>query len=197
MALSNWDTYALDEKSRPTNGVFVSPLGVQVEIYKNWIYVRDTKAWEDGGGYIEPVIMEIQHGELTYKDIHIHAIRGPQNGIYLCVHTSWWSSKEEDEKYMMIGIGCYGYSDHDWIGVQDGSVEFLKEFLTGLVKDYTISEDMIKDIDYEKGLRFNQGDAYFAKALGFETPATEPGEAEGTILEEMIDNMKEGEKDEE
>lgn len=42
MALSNWDTMSMDEKGKTLSGEFVSPLGVKVEFYKNWIYVRES-----------------------------------------------------------------------------------------------------------------------------------------------------------
>ena len=59
MALSNWDTFAVDEKGEPTDGRFTSALGVEVEIYKNWLYVRDEQAWRDGGRFVSPTVMSM------------------------------------------------------------------------------------------------------------------------------------------
>src|SRR5271154_4408257 len=85
MALSNWDTLAVDEKGEPCSGSFVSPLGIEIEIYKNWLYVRDAKAWvESDHCFTNDTIMQIENGKLRYKDVEITAIRGPKNGVY-CV----------------------------------------------------------------------------------------------------------------
>ncbi len=153
MALSNWDTLALDESGRPTNGVFTSPLGIVVEIYKNWLYVRDSKGWESGGGYVEPTIMEIQHGSLSYKDVQISAIRGPKNGVYCVVQSAvyptpiagvcptcqakkggWHGVKCPSfvrvKHLVMVGIGCYGYSESgDWLGVEAADKQLLYEWI--------------------------------------------------------------------
>ncbi len=106
MALSNWDTLAIDHEGKSTNGVFISPLGVQVEIYKNWLYVRDEKAWQEGGSYIEPTIMHINEGNLHYKDVDILAKRGPQKGIYVLVYSGW---EHSNTFVAMAGSGVSGY----------------------------------------------------------------------------------------
>ena len=47
MALSNWDTLALNEKGKVLSGSWESFKKVGIEIYKAFIYVRDKKAWND------------------------------------------------------------------------------------------------------------------------------------------------------
>ena len=37
MALSNWDTFAMTHENKSCGGVYTSPQGISVEIYKNWI----------------------------------------------------------------------------------------------------------------------------------------------------------------
>lgn len=227
MALSNWDTLALNEKGESTNGVFTSPLGVTVEIYKNWLYVRDPKAWQEGGSYVHPVVMEVQKGSFHYKDVQIEAIRGPKNGIYCVVSCTRYQDQPkatpEDPKpaYVppivtaMVGIGCYGYGGEygdEWIGIDDTEKDFLagwlqghateqvtmfsssydpktKEWVKGKEVMETVSHNFdkaIRDIPFGNALRFNQGDAYFAKNLDFELPATKPGEAQPTIMSQML-----------
>jgi len=153
MALSNWDTLAVDETGESTNGVFVSPLGVSVEFYKNWLYVRDRKGWQEGGRFVEPTVMQVDHGSLSYKDVSICAVRGPQNGVYAVVEStiyppsltgdcskckakakSHWHEKGcpdfVDTKYLvMVGCGVYGYSGEDWVGVDDESKKFLVDWI--------------------------------------------------------------------
>jgi len=185
MALSNWDTLAFDEKGESSTGDFTSKLGVEVEVYKNWLYVRDEKAWVDGGQFVKSTVMQIQHGEITYKDIHVVALRGPQNGVYAFVWSGW-----EHEKTLtgMIGIGVYGYDDRgEFIGVTTDSLEWFKEQIkTG---DLDVPK-VLKEIDLSKGQRFNQGDAFFAQHLGEGIPATPPGEAGPTVVSQIIKNTK-------
>lgn len=131
MALSNWDTLAIDLDGNPTNGVFKSQRsGATVELYKNWIYVRDPKAWREGDGrYVNDVVLEIQHGSLCYQNIHIAAMRGPQQGVFVVCWTVDYN--EKPAKYEgMIGCGVYGFDNEDWVGVTKESLDFLKEWIT-------------------------------------------------------------------
>lgn len=124
MALSNWDTLAVDHTGKPCRGLFTSPKGISVEFYKNWLYVRDPKAWHEGSSYVKPTIMQISHGSLTYGDVQIEAIRGPKNGIYALVYSTQYPDYRIDEGKVsitegsklkdpvttgMVGIGCYGF----------------------------------------------------------------------------------------
>lgn len=235
MALSNWETLAVNAKGEPINGVFVSKLGVSVEFYKNWLYVRDPKGWLEGGHFIEPTVMKVESCELAYKDVRIIAKRGPQDGIYAVIYSQRFErvpeggctacgKQDKVHKYgthgelelpfhasdcpvvfdCMVGIGCYGYEDREFVGVKAESVEFLKAWLNtssqevmelrnerGEVEhrseytDYAF-EEAFRKIPLEKPLRFNQGDAYFSKRLDFDLPATEPGAQQDTVLSQML-----------
>lgn len=182
MALSNWDTLAVDEKGEPTDGRFTSPLGVQVEIYKNWLYVRDEQSWREGGRFIAPTVMSVTHGELVYNDVSFYAVRGPKEGIYLAV---WTGYPHEPNWKAMVGIGCYGYDDHRWIGVQAADIRFLEIML----KADAVPQEL-GVLDFSKALRFNQGDRYFAEKLRLESPSTPPGESEEPFLTQLVDEMK-------
>ncbi len=202
MALSSWDTLAVNLNGEAQAGFFVSPGGVKIEIYKNWIYIRDPKAWREGGSFTQDVVMEIQHGELRYGDVEIHAIRGPQNGVYVvCWH-------ENEQTTGMIGCGVYGYEGEKWIGVTPDSVEFLQKWISH--KERMFSDEEIDDIvanwanpkadagewalenreefifDFSKeiagvkldqAIRYNQGNMYFAKKVGTPLDETKPGES--------------------
>jgi hypothetical protein len=209
MALSNWDTMALNEKGEPSHGEFTSPCGVSVEFYKNWLYVRDAKAWQEGGGYTEPTVMEIQPGDIRYKDVHILALRGPQNGVFAVVWTGYG-----DEVKGMAGCGVYGYEGMEWIGVTPESLTWwvaklrgeheetynLSSYVTepdgssreeklpemkSMVPDLDVP-DVFRKLEWGQALRFNQGDAFFAAAAGQATPGTAPGEAQPTVMSQMI-----------
>jgi hypothetical protein len=186
MALSNWDTLSLDEDSKPTNGVICSKLGIYVEIHKNWLYVRDDKAWVQEGGFRKPTVMQIYEGDIIYKDVRILAERGPQEGIYCFVHTT--TSKEPVS--VMVGIGCYGYDSHsDWVGVTAGSLYYLKSLCTN---KWAINlweenlETILKTLDFSQALRFNQGDEFFSTAFGEAIPATKVGKAEKSVVEKAL-----------
>jgi len=208
MALSNWDTLVIDETGKAINGVFKSPLGIEVEFYKNWLYIHDKKAWEEGGAFVEDTVMEVQSGCFRYKDTNVLAFRGPQNGVFAIVWNTTYEKGKDAKTTGMVGCGVYGYDDSgEFIGVIPETkrwfVACLKE--TEVVKiegageggktmEYESSvldfPEEFKKLDWEQALRFNQGDAYFAARLGHEIPATEVGKPEPTIMSGIIKNMK-------
>lgn len=167
MALSNWDTLAVDLKGEAQAGFFVSPCGVRVEIYKNWVYIHDPKAWRKGGQFCEDVVIELQHGDLHYMDVEIRAVRGPQNGIYVaCWHIDWHVEDKKPAEYTgMVGCGVYGFEGEDWVGVTPDSVEFLQKWIGKKERTWTDEEIVIMmetfnnpDLDpkeHEKWLREN------------------------------------------
>ena len=182
MALSNWDTWAINQDSKISNGVFKSELGFQIQIYKNWLYLQDTVSWQEHGGFVEPTIMELWDGELRYKNTQIIACRGPKNGIYCAV----WSSKPIN---LLTGIGCYGYVYDKWVGVTNAEINWLKHWLFKIEETSSYIwgiKEHIKKIDFESGGRFNQGDAYFADKLGVETPSTLPGKSDEPVINKLI-----------
>lgn len=153
MALCNWDTLAINETGASANGVLVSPLGVKVLIYKNWVYVQDESAWSEGCPYMKPYVMEVHAGHLTYKDTTIVAVRGPQNGVFAYVSCG---SK------VMLGCGVYGYQGKKWVGVTGKSALALRK----LAERHSLA-----NIDLDNVLSLNQGDARIAKEFGTEVPA--------------------------
>jgi hypothetical protein len=204
MALSNWDSLSVDQAGNPTSGVFTSPLGVSVEVYKNWLYVRDEKAWV-AGAFSRPTVMEVQAGNIRYKDVHIHAVRGPRSGVYAAVHVSVYE-KETDGcdkckaargKYHasdcvdrvpthvlgMVGCGVYGYDGEEFVGVTEDCVEFLRDWLTNDDVDHPPE---FRRINFGGATRHNQGDAFFASHFGEPVPATAPGAAEPTIMSQLF-----------
>jgi hypothetical protein len=79
----------------------------------------------------------------------------------------------------------------EFVGVQQESIEFLKKLLLDEIEG--MDEDNKKETPHYRmadalsnGLRYNQGDAYFANALGKDVPSTKPGEAETPILEKLL-----------
>lgn len=122
MALGNWAYFSLNEKSEHTSGTLHSEFGVQVETYKNWLYVGDEKAWDEKSGSAKPTVMEIHEGDLLYKDVQIVARRGPKNGIYFVACSPCYCPKQ-----IMVGIGVYGYNNSNWVGIEIADKQFLHD----------------------------------------------------------------------
>ena len=91
MALSNWDIFAMNHKGEPCNGKFISPSGIEVGIYKIWIYVRDKEC----GDCNRPnnTVMQIYESRLSYKDVQIVSIFKNYT-LYMAV---WSGIDNEDE----------------------------------------------------------------------------------------------------
>lgn len=106
MAMSNYSTWAFDEHGQPSRGQLVTPAGVGAEIYKNWVYVKDPRSWRDEGKYVWPVVMSIEHGRLTYLDLNLLVVRGPQHGAYV---VAYFLRKNRPRGF----AGCGTYVDRD------------------------------------------------------------------------------------
>jgi hypothetical protein len=203
MALSNWDTMALTHEGEFSRGEFVSPAGVKVEIYKNWVYVHDPKAWRQHGCFCEPVVMELKEGVAHYMDVKILALRGPQRGAYV---VAWSGYKFNSTLTGMLGCGVYGYKGDDWIGVLPESLQWFQDRLREVkvetycqeyedengeivVENYEFKTPILdvpkpfREINLTEGKRFNQGDAYFERKVGLINSPTKAGESPGTILQ--------------
>jgi hypothetical protein len=215
MALSNWDTAAIDLDGNPVTGVVRSPLGVVVRIYKNWLYVEDAEAYK-GGGFTSPVVAHINEGSLVYRDVFIEAVRGPQSGVYV---VAWSYRDPNDYKAGMVGmVGCgvHGYDDRTFVGVKPESLQWLqdrlraKHVVTGQILHSSVYDgvkgswtddkivlnpydvwdwdvpDSARQLDVRSAVRFNQGDAFFASHVGFDIPGTSAGDAQPTIMSQML-----------
>ena len=260
MALSSYDTLAVDQDGNPTTGVFTSPSGIQIEVRKTRINILDSKGWTKHMGFTEPFVSEIESGSVLYKDVVIEAIRGPQDGIYAVVYSyeyihekvslirklnrrfhklfdpykiPWiirqhlsqiiidamhnFSKKIPLPKHIgtktngMVCVGVYGYSGEDWVGILPSSMEWFqaklrnhtktKEILcidnNGKLIEYESTEyewegipDSLREISFEKAVRFNQGDKYFADRGVGEINTTKPGDADTPTMEKIVDGIK-------
>ena len=191
MALSNWDIFAMDHNGNPTNGKFMSPLGIEVEIYKRWAHIKDKDAWVgDGYGRPEPYIMQLYESRMNYRDISIASIFKSYT-IYLAV----WSGDEDEETFTgMVGIGTNGYSyKGEYTGVAQKQIDRLHRFLnTKSIYRFTEIDipKKLAELDLSKGKRFNQGDGFFHNTVGFDRQCTDVGKAKEPHLLRAIKNMK-------
>lgn len=162
MALSDYDLLAFDTKCRPCNGVFKSG-NTSVRVYKNWVYVSNTKMWvPNESSFVFPTIAQITGGgEVNIGKVSIHTSWDTnQNSIFVaCI------SRQPRTK-MMVGIGCYGhinttkiYAERlgldpnlDWFGGSrhhDGkSDEMISRFIdegNGGMEEYIVPPEFVID----------------------------------------------------
>jgi hypothetical protein len=196
MALSNWDTFAIDHRGNPCKGEFISPDGIKVRIYKNWLYLSDNSWGKIGERYVRPYSMEIFDSRLAVKDTRLVSlfVRG---SIYVAVWSGYENVTDNDEDSLkgMVGIGSSGYSNDKYVGISDKQLIRLRKFLneSTTVCEITIPT-IFKDIDFSKGKRFNQGDMFFHEAIGLEKQCSEIGSAEEPILSKIFRKIEGSEK---
>lgn len=189
MALSNWDTLAFGPDSKPCNGTFDLEMNKEysIHIHKNWIYVYTGKSY----------LASIHEGDLTFLSSSIEIVRAErQSSVFIFVSERVYSKEEECsnkwfEPYHRLfgGIGCYGFNGSAWVGVEKSTVdEFFNwcESKRDLDFPNKIYDEWLEKCKESSLQRFNQGDAFFAKHLGFETPSTKVGEAKDPIIFKLI-----------
>lgn len=194
MALSNWDTLCVSLDGTPSDGTVQSRLGVSVSFYKNWLYVRDPVAWQEGGRFVHPTVMMIDRGALEYKDVTIYAERGPQEGVYAAVTTGTTG---------MVGCGVYGFGvpanahqnrvssrEPVWLGVTADTIKWFSRRVRGGRWHWP---EGFKVEWLEQARSLNQGDAYIAQHAGmtafstFIAFATAPGARRAPLMLSIID----------
>jgi len=197
MALSNWDTLCFNHKGEVCEGKFTSPMGIIVEVYKNWLHIKDEYAHRENPHVMsKPVIAKIETGELRYMDVSIKcefqsnfddSSDDPEdwhsdcNRILYCI----WNSYDGEPDFTGIcGVACMADMDSN-------DIEALKIFLQDKDKDiYSNIPKRFKNIDLSKGKRYNQGDAYFHDVLGTDRQCTPVGESKDTIFSQIFNNNK-------
>lgn len=183
MALSNWDTLAVDETGAPlTDPLLTTAGGVSFVFYKNWVYVRSPELWFPGCGFTSPTIAQIDEGEVRIGGASLLAVRGPRDGIYALV-TEQVHNGEGWRQRAMIGCACEAYVGDTWTGVGEAEVAFLQAFLRERADEFG-------DLDLGRAVRHNQGDAFFAGRFGIETPSSAPGRAEEPLFLDALEGMK-------
>jgi len=114
MASSNWDYEAWDENGKNTVPIFKCFDGTEIELYKNWLYLR-TKG----------KTIAIFNGELEGSSFYLYAERVKlHDAIFVVVY-----DPNTDKHF--FGIGAYGWNN-DWIGISDPLKEKFMEWLKSL-----------------------------------------------------------------
>lgn len=218
MALSNWDTIMIDQNGDPLPGIFVFPSSkIEVEIYKNHLHIHDKKAYiKSEAAYTEPIVMTVDNGSIDYKDIHIVAFRGPQNGVFaIGWHDIYDKEYENHIVEGFIGAGVYGFAGHRYVGVTKSSLKWFHNLInrerididtlcsTEYIGKKRISTrqkvaikyqefmipDVFKSMPLIKGERYNQGDAFFTSHISTPLQNTKPGKAKKTTFSKVLGKL--------
>lgn len=80
----------------------------------------------------------------------------------------------------------YNKCDTKYVGTTRKMIRKLRKFV---LKEMKYSNEWWRNIDFYQGLRFNQGDAYFANALNTEIPATQLEDQEEPVMSTGLRNM--------
>jgi len=157
MALSNWDLLAFNTQGKSCDGV-MSYKDTTIEIYKNWAYISNDKMWYvNGTEFANPVIAEIQSGNIQIAKINIIAERHEhQNSIFI-ICKGGYNTKGDME--IMCGIGCSGYMNtgkiysermgldlsYDWCSSSSTCNGKTTETLTGFHKTRKMQQVVVPD----------------------------------------------------
>jgi len=156
MALSNWDCMAFDQDGSPCIGRLSSG-NETMSIYKNWV-------WIDGVGN-NP--QQFEEGFRHVGNLCVMAIRHQSQDSVFC--------RIQHGSMLVAGIGCYGFDGMEWVGVTPETLGAFMEWLRSIDQELA---DKIKP----GGLRYNQGDAFFAEHGMCSLPASAVGKAEKPLL---------------
>ncbi len=171
--LSEYDALCVDEFSRSATGITnPSAMGVQIELFRSWLQMRDVNSYRAASGLPRPVVATIPEGEITFQDVIVVATRGPRDGVYFA---GWFD--EPGGISGIVGVGLSGRVDGQYVGVLATDVAYLADLLTTWGKAGRIP-DRLARVRFESALRYCQGDLFIAESAGFPTPVTAVGCAE-------------------
>lgn len=115
MAVGDYDAMSIGfgELENKNRSCITSPLGIEAEIYKTWVYIRDEKAWQDGGMFVHPTVMEIRQGEILYKDLRIEIEKDEDHVIYCKIQYGYEHRKDKEPYGGIYGVGMYGEVENE------------------------------------------------------------------------------------
>jgi len=179
----------MDHTGKPCKGEFISTKGVKVEIYKNWILLKD-QAWSKvGERFVVPYTMHLYTSRLHYSNVSVASLFIGRT-IYMAV----WEGYENWEKYDappfagMVGIGTMATGGKNkYIGVTKEHIAKLKKFLNTQTTTYAVNiPKTLANLDLSKGKRYNQGDMFFHDYLGLPSQCSTVGDAKEPVISKML-----------
>ena len=148
-------------------------------------YLKD-KDWNKVGDW-HPV-MQIFDSKMSYRDVDIVS-KFINHTIYV---VTWCGYDYDKSTKGMVGIGTMGHDvKGQYVGVTAKQLIRLKKFLNEKSIVYSVEiPQVLKNLDLQKGKRFNQGDKFFSKTIGTDIQCSSIDEAKEPIFSQFIKNMK-------
>lgn len=155
MGLSSYCTLAFDKKGKSSYGVLNGfSKGTSVQIYKNWIYVRDPRMHFDKGPYTDNVVASIEKGHLHLSEFQIYADRSKiQNAVFVLTQTKKWSKDyKKSQSKLMAGIGAYAFESqiHNFAKDMGVNMEDWDDISQGWCSSGHLTLHCINDKDYKE-----------------------------------------------
>ncbi len=183
MPLSEWDVLALDECGRSSNGTSeTSPAGVVVSPFEGVLQTASAECWNPMGSFPSPQFGVVRAGEIGLLDITVVAqtLSHPAGAVRGMIWATWFLRGAEIAA--TVGITVRGFDDlGKYAGVTPADVKALKDTIARWAKVGRVPAEL-SALGTAHVLRFNQGDAFFAKQMGHACSATAPGYAELPML---------------
>jgi hypothetical protein len=184
MPLSDWDVLAIDEQGRPSNGTSeTSPAGVRIDPYEGRLQLAGAELWHPLSTFAPPQIGTVGWGDVALLDVRVLAepvSSGPGGAARGFVWATWFVRGAD--VVATVGVSVLGFnSTGTYVGVTAADVGLFREVLARWAKEGRMPRELA-ELGTGGALRFNQGDAFFAKKLGHACSATPPGEAELPVL---------------
>lgn len=115
MATSDYATLIFDIDAKPVYGTLHGFDDVHIEPYKNWLYIRSHKMWQNDCGFTKPTIGQINDGSIYIGGFHIFAKRHElQEAVFYIIETTRYPNKNDytaKQTRRWCGISCCGYDD--------------------------------------------------------------------------------------
>ncbi len=157
MALGNYNSLTYNERGEPNDGTFISPMGVKVQVYKNWLYVHDEHSWQNDPkdmGFSSPTVMQVHFGHIAYKDVEMLVTF--HDHYDTCCFVVWCPGYHYDDQVTrgMLGMAAYAY-DEDMVHAFDGEqVEYLREVYADSKKAREFTWNVQVDDGENQGIRY-------------------------------------------
>ncbi len=110
MELSDWDSLSFGPDGNSGSGIFIIDEW-NLEIYKNWVYVRTPETIKNNGGFVNNTICHLTEGVLQLGPFIIFVKRGSrQDSVFVFAYCHKYNQELKESNYQFFaGIGCCGY----------------------------------------------------------------------------------------
>lgn len=130
MPIENYDTWGIDEMGRDLSSASVmlmTPLGIRARIHKDWLSIEDQEGRAPDKrniGYMPPMVVEVQWGRLSYKDLHVCAQK--KDGVFF---VAAWTFHAPLVHTAFYGVSRYAFEGDRYVGVVAEHIQAFYEWL--------------------------------------------------------------------